>query len=68
MDPTSPVQCPHPCCEARWYGDNVKLRHHFFNAHSIKEPRRNCISTKWKWLCDDEEKEDPECSKMSRLE
>jgi hypothetical protein len=68
MDPTSPVQCPHPCCEARWYGDNVKLRHHFFNAHSIEEPRRNCISTKRKWLCDDEEKEDPECSKMSRLE
>jgi hypothetical protein len=53
IGPSEPIRCPHPCCENRCYSGLVKLRHHFFNAHSIDEPRRNCISTKRKWVCED---------------
>lgn len=47
-----PLQCPHPCCEKRTYCGTLGLRRHFFNAHSIEEPRRNCVSQKRKWITD----------------
>ncbi|KAB8230823.1 uncharacterized protein BDW43DRAFT_313631 [Aspergillus alliaceus] len=47
-----PLQCPRPCCEKRSYCGTLDLRRHFFNAHSIEEPRRNCVSQKRKWIAD----------------
>lgn len=41
--------CPHPCCQERDYHDSSGLRRHFFDAHSIEEPRSNCIKRKRKW-------------------
>lgn len=41
-----PVPCPHPCCLGRLYDSRSALRHHFFDGHSIEEPRSNCTSRK----------------------
>lgn len=41
--------CPHPCCQEKDYHDPLGLRRHFFDAHSIEEPRSNCIKRKRKW-------------------
>jgi hypothetical protein len=41
--------CPHPRCQGRNYHDSLGLRRHFFDAHSIEEPRSNCIKRKRKW-------------------
>ncbi|KAG2001267.1 hypothetical protein GB937_010337 [Aspergillus fischeri] len=46
------IQCPHPCCENRSYNGILLLQRHFFDAHSIEEPRRNCVSWKRKWICE----------------
>ncbi|KAG2026230.1 hypothetical protein GB937_001738 [Aspergillus fischeri] len=46
------IQCPHPCYKNRFYNGTLLLQRHFFNAHSIKEPRRNCVSQKRKWVCE----------------
>ncbi|KAJ5366659.1 hypothetical protein N7541_000600 [Penicillium brevicompactum] len=42
------VFCPHPCCKERKYVDTLHLRRHFFDAHSIEEPRSNCVNRKRK--------------------
>lgn len=41
--------CPHPCCQERDYHDSLGLRRHFFDVHSIEEPRSNCVKRKRKW-------------------
>jgi hypothetical protein len=41
--------CPHPCCRGKDYNDSMGLRRHFFDAHSIEEPRSNCIKRESKW-------------------
>lgn len=43
------IQCPHPYCQGKQYAGVSELRCHFFNFHSIEEPRRNCIARKRKW-------------------
>ncbi|CAG8151922.1 unnamed protein product [Penicillium nalgiovense] len=48
-DSSAAVFCPHPCCEERKYVDNLHLQWHFFDAHSIEEPRSNCVKRKRKW-------------------
>jgi hypothetical protein len=45
-----PILCPHPCCEGKIYPSALDLRRHFYNVHSIEEPRRNCVSRKRKWI------------------
>jgi hypothetical protein len=49
VDSSAEVFCPHPCCEERNYVDIIHLRRHFFDAHSIEEPRSNCVNRKRKW-------------------
>lgn len=48
------IFCPHPCCERKDYRDVTNLRRHFFDAHSIEEPRSNCVSRKRKWQSEPE--------------
>lgn len=60
------VKCPHPCCENRFYSGGLKLRQHFYNAHSIEEPRRNCTSVKRKWIVD-EGGDDVEVRKQAKI-
>ncbi|CAG8330113.1 unnamed protein product [Penicillium nalgiovense] len=48
-DSSAAVFCPYPCCEERKYVDNLHLQWHFFDAHSIEEPRSNCVKRKRKW-------------------
>lgn len=45
---SSVLVCPHPCCQSKQYSDIYHLRHHFYDAHSIEEPRSNCVSRKRK--------------------
>lgn len=45
------IQCPHPCCKNRFYNSILLLQRLFVDAHSIEEPRRNCVSRKRKWVC-----------------
>lgn len=40
--------CPHPSCQTNYYVDITNLRHRFFDAYSIEEPRPNCVSRKRK--------------------
>ncbi|GMG01327.1 unnamed protein product [Aspergillus oryzae] len=49
LPPEGNVSCPHPCCNGRQYSDVSDLRRHFFNRHSIAEPRSNCVARKRKW-------------------
>ncbi|KAJ6087999.1 hypothetical protein N7467_006913 [Penicillium canescens] len=46
--------CPHPCCQRKGYKDVSSLRRHFFDAHSIEEPRSNCVNRKRKWQSEPE--------------
>jgi hypothetical protein len=48
-DSSAAVFCPHPYCEERNYVDTLHLRQHFYDAHSIEEPRSNCVNRKRKW-------------------
>lgn len=48
-DSSAAVFCPHPCCEEKNYVDNLHLKWHFFDVHSIEEPRSNCVTRKRKW-------------------
>ncbi|KAA8649641.1 uncharacterized protein ATNIH1004_002312 [Aspergillus tanneri] len=59
IDKKGPIQCPHPCCENRVYSTTMDLRRHFYNVHSIEEPRRNCVSRKRKWVHEDDTMEYP---------
>ncbi|OJD24335.1 hypothetical protein ACJ73_04303 [Blastomyces percursus] len=43
------IGCPHPCCAGKKYMDLLHLRRHFFDGHSIEEPRPNCVARKRKW-------------------
>lgn len=47
--PETRVQCPHPCCRDKHYGSKTGLRRHFFDVHSLSEPRSNCVSRKRRW-------------------
>jgi hypothetical protein len=43
------ASCPHPCCSGKQYDSVVALRRHFFDVHSIEEPRSNCVKRKRRW-------------------
>ena len=43
------VPCPHPCCRTKVYDGITGLRRHFFDVHSLSEPRSNCVSRKRRW-------------------
>jgi hypothetical protein len=43
------ASCPHPCCSGKQYDGVVALRRHFFDVHSIEEPRSNCVRRKRRW-------------------
>lgn len=43
------LQCPHPLCRTKEYKGVVGLRRHFFDVHSITEPRSNCVRRKRRW-------------------
>lgn len=54
------VSCPHPCCENKVYADASCLRRHFHDAHSIEEPRSNCVKRKRKWHSEPELDPEPQ--------
>lgn len=54
------VLCPHPCCQGKEYKDTATIRRHFFDAHSIEEPRSNCVSRKRKWQSEVELEAEPQ--------
>ena len=58
------IYCPHPCCENKPCSGTLGLRRHFFNAHSIEEPRRNCVSQKRNWIVDSDVEENPHTKKL----
>ena len=58
------IHCPHPCCENKPCSGTLGLRCHFFNAHSIEEPRRNCVSQKQNWIGDSDVEENPHTKKL----
>ena len=43
------VPCPHLCCRTKVYDGITGLRRHFFDVHSLSEPRSNCVSRKRRW-------------------
>ncbi|CAG8296393.1 unnamed protein product [Penicillium salamii] len=49
LKPLDLVSCPHPCCENREYKGTAALQRHFFDAHSLEEPRPNCQARKRRW-------------------
>lgn len=49
------VACPHPCCVGRRYTDISHLQRHFYDAHSIEEPRTNCVTRKRRWTTNGEQ-------------
>lgn len=65
IDEEKPIVCPHPSCEDKAYSSALELRRHFYNVHSIEEPRRNCVSRKRKWILQDDTKEEPIVKKQS---
>ncbi|GFG18462.1 conserved hypothetical protein, partial [Aspergillus udagawae] len=46
LQPSTMASCPHPCCSGKQYDGIVALRRHFFDVHSIEEPRSNCVRRK----------------------
>lgn len=48
------IQCPHPLCKGKQYQGITGLRRHFFDVHSISEPRSNCVARKRQWPLDEE--------------
>lgn len=56
----SSISCPHPCCLDRQYSSIAHLQRHFYDAHSIEEPRSNCVSRKRRWGLDHESPKRPE--------
>ncbi|CAG8253877.1 unnamed protein product [Penicillium salamii] len=49
LKPLALVPCPHPCCENQDYKGAAALQRHFFDAHSLEEPRPNCQARKRRW-------------------
>ncbi|KAF4155474.1 hypothetical protein CNMCM6069_007995 [Aspergillus lentulus] len=49
LQPSAMALCPHPCCSGKQYDGVVALRRHFFDVHSIEEPRSNCVRRKRRW-------------------
>jgi hypothetical protein len=58
------IECPHPCCSNKSYEGPSGLRRHFFDAHSIQEPRRNCVSLKRKWIHETDDVGDQQMKKV----
>ncbi|KAL6231804.1 hypothetical protein BDW75DRAFT_219118 [Aspergillus navahoensis] len=65
IDQQDQVFCPHPCCKNKCYSSIPQLREHFYNAHSIEEPRRKCTSAKRKWITDEDDMEDSKKPKVT---
>ncbi|QSS61739.1 hypothetical protein I7I51_03916 [Histoplasma capsulatum] len=43
------ILCPHPCCGDTNYKGVTGLKRHFYNVHTLRESRSNCVSRKRTW-------------------
>lgn len=61
------ASCPHPCCSGKQYDGVVALRRHFFDVHSIEEPRSNCVRRKRRWAVELEDPDDVQDTEQQRF-
>ncbi|EER41728.1 conserved hypothetical protein [Histoplasma capsulatum H143] len=48
------ILCPHPCCGDTNYAGVTGLKRHFYNVHTLRESRSNCVSRKRTWDFNDD--------------